>query len=122
MASIVEKETGLAGERNKIAGVFNRRLAKGMLLQTDPSVIYGMGDAYAGNIRKEDLLRDTAYNTYVHTGLPPTPISMQLTVQLPPIQFLPPLASAFWITGILTGSKMMTASFSMRSVEAASIQ
>jgi UPF0755 protein len=76
MASIVEKETGLAGERNKIAGVFNRRLGKGMLLQTDPTVIYGMGDAYAGNIRKEDLLRDTPYNTYLHTGLPPTPISM----------------------------------------------
>jgi len=76
LASIVEKETGLAEERPRIAGVFNRRLARGMLLQTDPTVIYGMGEAYAGNIRSEDLLRDTAYNTYVHAGLPPTPISM----------------------------------------------
>ncbi len=76
LASIVEKESALAEERNKIAGVFSRRLAKGMLLQTDPSVIYGMGEAYTGNIRKEDLHRDTPFNTYVHTGLPPTPISM----------------------------------------------
>ena len=76
LASIVEKETGLAEERPRIAGVFSRRLAKGMLLQTDPTVIYGMGEAYAGNIRSEDLLRDTPFNTYVHPGLPPTPISM----------------------------------------------
>ncbi len=76
LASIVEKETGLAEERNKIAGVFSRRLAKGMLLQTDPTVIYGMGDAYQGNIRKEDLLRDTPFNTYTRRGLPPTPIAM----------------------------------------------
>ena len=76
LASIVEKETALAEERNKVAGVFSRRLAKGMLLQTDPSVIYGMGIAYAGNIGKDDLLRDTPYNTYIHSGLPPTPISM----------------------------------------------
>jgi UPF0755 protein len=65
LASIVEKETGLAEERPRIAGVFHRRLAKGMLLQTDPTVIYGMGEAYAGNIRAEDLRRDTPYNTYV---------------------------------------------------------
>ena len=65
LASIVEKETALAEERNKIAGVFIRRLAKGMLLQTDPTVIYGMGDAFTGNIGKEDLLRDTPYNTYI---------------------------------------------------------
>ncbi|MFM8332207.1 MAG: endolytic transglycosylase MltG, partial [Candidatus Methylumidiphilus sp.] len=76
LASIVEKETGLPAERAKIAGVFSRRLAKGMLLQTDPTVIYGMGETYAGNIRKEDLLRDTPFNTYQHTGLPPTPIAM----------------------------------------------
>ncbi len=76
LASIVEKETALAEERNKIAGVFNRRLARGMLLQTDPTVIYGMGNAFMGNIGKDDLLRDTPYNTYIHTGLPPTPISM----------------------------------------------
>jgi len=76
LASIVEKESALAEERPRIAGVFSRRLAKGMPLQTDPTVIYGMGESYAGNIRKEDLLRDTPFNTYLHTGLPPTPISM----------------------------------------------
>ena len=76
LASIVEKETGLAEERPKIAGVFVRRLQKGMLLQTDPTVIYGMGAAYDGNIRKADLERDTPWNTYRRAGLPPTPIAM----------------------------------------------
>ena len=76
LASIVEKETGQAQERPQIAGVFSRRLQKGMLLQTDPTVIYGMGSAYAGNIRKRDLTTDTPYNTYTRGGLPPTPIAM----------------------------------------------
>lgn len=76
LASIVEKETGQADERPAIAGVFARRLRKGMKLQTDPTVIYGMGDAFDGNIRRRDLRADTPYNTYVHTGLPPTPICM----------------------------------------------
>ncbi len=76
MASIVEKETGLASERQQIAGVFLRRLAKRMRLQTDPTVIYGMGDKYKGNLRKKDLLRDTPYNTYRRRGLPPTPIAL----------------------------------------------
>ncbi|MEJ2609526.1 MAG: endolytic transglycosylase MltG [Candidatus Thiodiazotropha sp.] len=76
LASIIERETGLPEERKQIAGVFIRRLKLGMLLQTDPTVIYGMGDAYDGNIRKRDLLQDTPYNTYVHKGLTPTPIAM----------------------------------------------
>ena len=76
LASIVEKETGLAQERPMIAGVFLRRLEIGMLLQTDPTVIYGMGEGYDGNIRKRDLTTDTPYNTYTRAGLPPTPIAM----------------------------------------------
>jgi UPF0755 protein len=76
LASIVEKETGLAEERPRIAGVFLRRLELGMLLQTDPTVIYGIGESYDGNIRKRDLVADNPYNTYTRAGLPPTPIAM----------------------------------------------
>ncbi|WP_256645373.1 endolytic transglycosylase MltG [Thermomonas paludicola] len=76
LASIVEKETGVAAERAQIAGVFVRRLKIGMRLQTDPTVIYGMGSSYAGNIRRSDLQTDTPYNTYTRNGLPPTPIAM----------------------------------------------
>jgi len=76
LASIIEKETGIAEERKAISGVFNRRLKLGMRLQTDPTVIYGMGTSYEGNIRRRDLQTDTPYNTYTRDGLPPTPIAM----------------------------------------------
>ncbi|MGH8176602.1 MAG: endolytic transglycosylase MltG [Steroidobacter sp.] len=76
LASIVEKETALESERAQIAGVFVERLRRGMRLQTDPTVIYGMLETYDGNIRRTDLTRDTPYNTYTRSGLPPTPIAM----------------------------------------------
>lgn len=76
LASIVEKETGRASDRAQIAGVFVNRLRAGMLLQTDPTVIYGMGEKFDGNLRRRDLLTDTPWNTYTRPGLPPTPISM----------------------------------------------
>jgi len=76
MASIVEKETGREADRTQVAAVFVNRLRKGMLLQTDPTVIYGLGEAFDGNLRKRDLQTDTPYNTYTRTGLPPSPIAM----------------------------------------------
>ncbi len=76
LASIVEKETGAAADRGRVAAVFSNRLRIGMPLQTDPSVIYGLGEAFDGNLRKRDLLADTPFNTYTRGGLPPTPIAM----------------------------------------------
>ncbi|MGH8530598.1 MAG: endolytic transglycosylase MltG [Nevskiales bacterium] len=76
LASIVERETGLSIERPLIAGVFVRRLQKGMMLQTDPTVIYGLGAKFDGNLRRADLQADTSYNTYTRVGLPPTPIAL----------------------------------------------
>ncbi|WP_227001310.1 endolytic transglycosylase MltG [Pulveribacter suum] len=76
LASIVEKETGRAEDRAQIAGVFTNRLRTGMLLQTDPTVIYGLGEKFDGNLRRRDLTTDTPFNTYTRAGLPPTPIAM----------------------------------------------
>lgn len=76
MASIIEKETAVPDERQRIAGVFVRRLQQRMRLQTDPTVIYGLGETFDGNLRRRDLLQDSPYNTYRHFGLPPTPIAL----------------------------------------------
>ncbi len=76
LASIIEKETGTESDRAEIAGVFVNRLRKGMKLQTDPTIIYGLGEQFDGNLRKKDLLADQAYNTYTRAGLPPTPIAL----------------------------------------------
>ncbi len=83
LASIVEKETGRAEDRAQIAGVFSNRLRVGMLLQTDPTVIYGLGDRFDGNLRRRDLTTDTPLNTYTRAGLPPTPIAMPGKASLP---------------------------------------
>lgn len=82
LGSIIEKETGLASDRGLIAGVFVNRLRIGMPLQTDPTVIYGLGAAFDGNLRRRDLLNDTPWNTYTRTGLPPTPIAMPSAASL----------------------------------------
>ena len=76
MASVIEKETGQETDRAQIGGVFVNRLRIGMALQTDPSVIYGLGEKFDGNLRRKDLRADTPHNTYTRTGLPPTPIAM----------------------------------------------
>lgn len=94
LASIVEKETGIEADRTKVASVFVNRLRLGMPLQTDPTVIYGLGPAFDGNLRKRDLLADGPYNTYTRKGLPPTPIalpgasSIKATVQPAPSKWL----------------------------------
>ncbi len=97
LASIVEKETGVASERPQIAGVFVRRLQKGMRLETDPTVIYGIGSAYDGNIRKKDLRTLTPYNTYRIKGLPPTPIAMPGTAALQASANPAPGSSLFFV-------------------------
>jgi UPF0755 protein len=98
LASIVEKETGDPGERPQVAAVFYNRLRRGMRLQTDPTVIYGMGERYDGNIRKRDLTTDTPWNTYTRDGLPPTPIAMPGGASLAAV-FAPARTDALYFVG-----------------------
>lgn len=107
MASIVEKETGLAGDRPLVASVFVNRLRAGMLLQTDPAVIYGLGDAFDGNLRKRDLLTDTSYNTYTRPGLPPTPIAMPGLASLQ-AALRPPATDKFYFVARGDGSSVFS--------------
>lgn len=110
LASIVEKETGRADERRAIAGVFVRRLEKNMRLQSDPTVIYGLGDSYDGDIRRRDLATDTPYNTYTRRGLPPTPIALPGEASLrAAVQPAEGEALYFVATGLGDGSHEFTA-------------
>ncbi|MBA3563287.1 MAG: endolytic transglycosylase MltG [Gammaproteobacteria bacterium] len=105
LASIVEKETALEAERTLIAGVFARRLERNMRLQTDPSVIYGIGDGFDGDIRRRDLSRDTPYNTYTRGGLPPTPIALPGAASLEAVMHPAPGETLYFVaTGAGDGS------------------
>ncbi|MFT7723966.1 MAG: endolytic transglycosylase MltG [Roseateles sp.] len=97
LASIVEKETGVAGDRSKVAAVFVNRLRLGMPLQTDPTVIYGLGERFDGNLRKRDLTRDTPFNTYTRGGLPPTPIAMPGAASLHAALHPAPVKSLYFV-------------------------
>lgn len=97
LASIVEKETGLASDRGMVASVFHNRLRIGMRLQTDPTVIYGMGSAFDGNLRRADLQRDTPWNTYTRAGLPPTPIAMPGRAALEAAMAPPPSKALYFV-------------------------
>lgn len=108
MASIIEKETGRKSERNLIAGVFVNRLKLGMLLQTDPTVIYGMGGNYQGQIHKRDLQADTPYNTYTRAGLPPTPIALPGAASLE-AAFNPAKTDALYFVSRNDGSSQFSA-------------
>jgi UPF0755 protein len=103
MASIVEKETGLAADRPLVASVFVNRLRVGMPLQTDPTVIYGLGEKFDGNLRKRDLLADTPYNTYTRPGLPPTPIAMPGLASIQAV-LRPPASDKFYFVARGDGS------------------
>jgi len=109
LASIVERETALDAERPQVAGVFERRLKKGMRLQTDPTVIYGLGESFDGNLTRRDLQTDSPYNTYTRNGLPPTPISLpgrsSLAAVMNPAQGT---ALYFVATGLDDGSHLFT--------------
>lgn len=103
MASIVEKETGIAADRPQVAAVFLNRLRGGMPLQTDPTVIYGLGDRFDGNLRKRDLQTDTPYNTYTRPGLPPTPIAMPGAASLQAV-LNPPASDKYYFVARGDGS------------------
>ena len=110
LASIVEKETGLPSERPRIAGVFTTRLRRNMRLQTDPTVIYGLGSAYDGNIRERDLRTDTPYNTYTRAGLPPTPIALPSKEAIEAVAHPLETGDIFFVaTGIGDGSHVFSA-------------
>jgi UPF0755 protein len=110
LASIVEKETGLASERPRIAGVFTTRLRRNMRLQTDPTVIYGLGASYDGNIRERDLRTDTPYNTYTRGGLPPTPIALPSKEAIEAVTRPLETGDIFFVaTGIGDGSHVFSA-------------
>ena len=98
LASIVEKETGTPSDRSRVAAVFVNRLRLGMPLQTDPTVIYGLGEAFDGNLRKRDLLADTPYNTYTRGGLPPTPIAMPGAASLQATLNPAPVKSLYFVS------------------------
>jgi UPF0755 protein len=97
LASIVEKETGTASDRDKVAAVFMNRLRKSMLLQTDPAVIYGLGDKFDGNLRKRDLVSDTPYNTYLRPGLTPTPIALPGLASLQAVLHPAPINALYFV-------------------------
>jgi UPF0755 protein len=97
LASIVEKETGLPADRPQVAAVFANRLRRGMLLQTDPTVIYGLGERFDGNLRKVDLQTDTPWNTYTRAGLPPTPIAMPGLASLQAAATPPPSDKLYFV-------------------------
>ncbi len=98
MASIVEKETGHVLDRDKVAAVFVNRLRRGMLLQSDPTTIYGMGATFDGNLRKRDLQADTLYNTYTRTGLPPTPIALPGKAAIDAALHPAPISSLYFVS------------------------
>ena len=110
LASIVERETALDRERPLIAGVFLRRLRRGMRLQTDPTVIYGLGSTFDGDLRRRDLRSDTPYNSYTRAGLPPTPIALPGEASLlAAVQPAPGEALYFVATGLPDGSHVFSA-------------